>query len=228
MKGPGIKYPDIPEEVRAGARTYVRLLKAGQPIPDHVRELHNKYKGWARRSGRKPGFTGNIVRTDIPEEFRRANTEVARMKRLGKKPDAETKANYSEYQRWLKYGGKPPPKKVVKFELDKMEWPMAAALEWDRRISGGEAPGEIQQYIVDGRAKHKGLKPSKYTPCSPSDRTGGKGCRKKHGNGPKRLRYGPGIANCTKCQIGYTNVPDDVNRCGCCGATLRKQKRSKS
>ena len=221
-----IKHDNIPEDVRAGARMYVRLLKAGDPIPDYVRKLHNQYKRLARRGGGS-AIKSNIIHTFIPERYRKANNDIARLKRQGKKPTPETEADAREYQRWLKHGGQPPPKRI-KLEPDEVKWPQTAAMEWDRLINDGKCPGDIPQYIIDGRAKYLGKQTSKYTPCSKSDRKGGKGCRGMHGNGPKLLKYAPGVANCVRCQIGYRNVPEDVNRCGCCGGSLRKQKRFKS
>lgn len=222
-----IKYADIPEPVRKGARIYVRLLKAGKPIPDHIRKLHNEYKSWARRKGKNPAdFKGNIIHDYIPEPLRKANTEVARLRRLGEKPDEKVAADYLEYQRWLKYKGEPP--KRMKLEPVEPKWPLTAVIEYDRLIKEGVAPGDIPRHIVEGRAEHLGVKPSKFTKCALSDRVGGRGCRGRHGNGPRRLRYVPGVAMCVRCTIAYTGVPEDVNRCGCCGATLRKEKRFKS
>lgn len=220
-----VKYMDIPGELRRCGSEYSRLRRAGEPVPEDVRIKNNLYKRWLARGGKDPNAAkmDGVSHTYIPEDLRRACAEYNRLKRHGRTPSAEVLAKHAEYHRWLKHGGRPPEKGG-----GNTEWPRSAYLEWVRLIKAGTPPGDIPSKVAEGRAEYLGTAPRKYTECAPSDHVGGRGCRGRHGNGPRRLPYGPGVAACTSCMIAYRDVPDDVTGCGCCGKPLRKSARSKS
>ena len=221
-------YKDIPPELRRAACESVRLRRAGLPVPDDVRRNHNLYKQWVNHDGKDPAEAPNhkTVHTYIPEHLRKANTTYCRKRREGQVPTKEEAADAAEYRRWIQYGAKPPEKEEP-LPPPKAEWPLSAALEWDRLISEGTSPGDIPEKIAQGRAEHLGIAPKKFTKCSQSDVVGGRGCRGRHGNGSRRPKYGPGVAVCSNCDTSYKDVPADVNWCGCCGSNLRKSARFK-
>lgn len=218
-----VKYADIPEELRRCGSEYSRLRRAGKSIPDDIRTKNNMYKRWLACGGKDPetAKASRVTRVYIPEELRHACAEYHRLKRHGRIPPAEVAAKYAEYQRWISHGGKPPERK-------KPEWPHSAYLEWIRLIRAGTPPGDVPSKVAEGRAEYLGAAIKKYTACAPSDYKGGHGCHGHHGNGPRMLPYGPGVAMCTNCSVAYTCVPYDVTRCGCCGKQLRKSARAKS
>ena len=224
-----VTYQDIPENLRRAACEAVKLRRAGKPVPDDIQEMSSRYKRWIYHGGQDPGEgDGRVpVHDYIPAELREAHAAVCRKRYNGQAPTKEETAMSNEYYRWLRHGG-PPPDKEERPDPDKTEWPLSAYLMWNQLIKDGTAPGDIPADIADGRAMHLGTTPKRYTACSPSDRIGGRGCRGRHGKGPKRRRYGPGVAMCSNCDTSYTDVPDDVNWCGCCGTILRKSARFKS
>ncbi len=220
--GARVKHADIPPELRRAFYECARLRSEGEPIPDHVRQMANEYRRWANNGGKDPGGrTWGAVYTYIPEELRKAVTRCAKARRAGLRPSAEDLAKQSEYWRWRLHGGPPPQPDPPP------EWPKSAHLEWRRLIRAGTAPGDIDPDIARGHAEYEGRKPHRYTRCAPSDRIGGRACHGRHGNGPRRLPYAPGVANCRMCNVAYTDVPDDVFRCGCCGGLLRKEAKFK-
>ena len=218
-----VKYADIPAELRRAANEYTKLLRAREPIPDEIRVKHNKYKRWVACGGKDPDAvkTDRVVYDYIPEELRRASHEYNRLKRRGETPPPDVAKKNSEYGRWVRHRGEPPPRP------EEPKGPHLAHLEWIRRIREGESPGDIPASVAEGRAEYLGTAVRKYTACAPSDRKGGRGCRGRHGSGPRRLPYGPGVAVCTNCVVAYRDVPADVTGCGCCGKPLRKSSRSK-
>lgn len=225
---PKVIYEDIPEEYRRGACEAVKLRRAGKPVPEDIQELSNKYKRCVRYGGKEPdsGSAHNTVHDYIPEQYRNANTAVCRKRLLGQTPTDEEIAFANEYRRWIRYRGEPPAKEEPA-DPAKAEWPLSAYLEWNNLLKEGKAPGEIPARISDGRSEYLRMDPKRYTGCSPSEKVGGRGCRGRHGNGPRRLRYGPGVAMCIHCDIAYTGVPKSVSWCGCCGGPLRKSARFK-
>lgn len=224
-----IIYGDIPEELRRAACEAVKLRRAGKPVPDDIQRLSNQYKRWVYHNGKDPGEGDGRepVHGFIPDELRKAHAAVCRKRYNGEIPTKEETAMYNEYFRWIRHGG-PPPEREERPDPARVEWPLSAYLTWNDLIKAGTAPGDIPMDIADGRAEYLGVAPKRYTACSPSDVVGGRGCRGLHGGGPRRLRYGPGVAMCLNCDASYTDVPEDVNWCGCCGRRLRKSARFKS
>ena len=222
IERPGaVKHVDIPIELRRAAVEYGRLSRAGETVPDEIRIMHNEYKRWACRGGKDPEVYRSRIKHDyIPDDLRQAGLEYNRILRRGEMPTEDIIKKNSEYCRWVRHRGPPPPKP------EKPEWPRSAHLEWIRLIGDGVPPGKIPADIAKGRSEYLGTTLRKYTKCSPSKNRGGRGCRGMHGDGPRKIPYGPGIAMCTNCSVMYQNVPDDVTGCGCCGKTLRRSARS--
>ena len=216
-----ITYKEIPPELRRAAADAIRLRRSSLPVPDHIQSLSNEYKRWVRHGGTDPGQSGHkLTHGYIPEKLRKASNIVSLKRRTGGVITDEEARMANEYRRWIKYGGEPPSSS--NHESPDV-WPLSAYREWVRLIREGVAPGDIPYNIALGYAEHKGMTPKKYTECSPSSTVCGRGCRGQHGDGPKRLRYGPGVARCTVCDRAYVGVPDDTHWCGCCGSSLRRR-----
>ena len=220
-KSARIIYADIPEKLRESDREYVGLRKAGKPIPDTIRRDHNKYRRLLRKKTAKPATKSRVIHDFIPEHLRRAHNAYQKMKRRGEPVPPDIFEARQEYHRWLKHGSEPPPKK----EEPRREY-YDEYLQYNRDRREGMSPGLMPRRIIEGRARYMGVRPHRYTKCSPSDHQGERGCTKQHGNGPKRLPYGDGVAMCTVCNAAYTGVPKEVTACGCCGKPLRKSPRS--
>ena len=222
-----IKYDKIPEELRNASRLLTSLLRADKPVPDEVRTKHNLYKRWLKCGGRDPETvepkTKPIKHAYIPADLRNASTECSRLKRKGKPVPQDIADKATEYRRWLRHGGEPPDRKEYKRRGSGTNY--EAYLEWSKLRRQGVAPGDMPKKIIEGRANHLGIATKKYTKCAPSAKSGGRGCRGRHGHGWSRMRYNPGVAMCMICGVAYSDVPEDVTGCGCCGQMLRKNAR---
>lgn len=221
-----ISYPDIPEDLRLAANEYTRLRSAGLPVPDHVKRGHNLYKRWVANGGRDPTVRrGNAI---TPAHLREANSKFKRMQRAGLKPPRELVDAHNEYVRWLRYRGQPPEKRKPLPKPEEVKWPYSAYLEWNRLIREGVAPGDISEELARGYAEHRGVSVRKYTKCEDSDMPHGRGCRARHGKSNARKYHRKGVASCVPCSASYSDVPEDVLWCGCCGARLRRNPRSRT
>lgn len=229
-RGPGVVYPDIPEELRKASNEYVKLRGAGEPVPDDIREKHNEYKRWVAHGGRDPGTVPKKghPKTYAPAHLRAASAEYRRLRLAGQNPPQDVVDAHNEHCRWLRYRGQPPEKRKRIPKPEEVEWPYSAYLEWNRLIREGTAPGDIPADIADGHAKHLGKPVKKYTPCEDSEVRHGHGCRGRHGKSNARRYFRKGTANCVRCSASYADVPEDVMWCGCCGSRLRKNPRSRS
>ena len=224
-----VKCHDIPDDLREAVRLYAALKARNDAVPDDVREKNNRYKAWLRHNGQDPDAVQKkpAANAFIPEDLREAFREYSRHRLRGTKPPKDVREKYNEYVRWYNHGGKPPEKRRRLPKPDEVEWPYSAYLEWNLKIKQGVAPGAIPKRLAEGCAEYLGRPVTKYTECSPGKKNGPR-CRGMHGNGPGRMPFRPGVALCTTCKTAYTDVPDDVSRCGCCGKTLRKHARHKS
>ena len=220
----------IPTDLREAARRYAVLIGRGEPVPDDIRKKHNEYKKWVRYGGKDPAGIPRKASANsyIPEDLRKALAEYNRLHAAGADPPRDVIEKANEYARWRAHGGPPPEKRRRLPKPHEVEWPYSAYLEWHAMLKKGVPPGEIPAKVAEGYAKYLGVPVRKYTPCCPPGKKNGQGCRGRHGDGPMRIPFAPGVAHCTPCQIAYRNVPDDVTRCGCCGKVLRKNPRNKS
>ena len=222
-----VKYNEIPEELREASRLLAGLLRAGKPIPDEVRAKHNLYKRWLKCGGKDPETVKPkakpVKHAYVPADLRNASTEFNRLKRKGEPVPQDIADKAAEYRRWVRHGGEPPAHKERRRHGSGTHY--EAHLEWLKLRRKGVAPGDMPKRIVEGRAKHLGIAVKKYTKCAPSTKSGGRGCRGRHGYGWSKMRYNPGVAMCIICGVAYSDVPEDVTGCGCCGQMLRKNAR---
>ena len=96
----------------------------------------------------------------------------------------------NEYYGWVRHGGQPPDNEE-RPDHAKAEWTLSACLTCNPLIREGAAPGDVPTDIAGGRAEYMGARRRRCAACPPSERIVGRGCRGRHGGGPKRIRYGP-------------------------------------
>ena len=227
-RGMSVKYHDIPDDLREAGRVYAILMGRGESIPEDIRVKNNEYKRWLRYGGKDPATIPKKPPANeyIPEDLRNAYSEYNRLQHRGIAPPKDIAAKANEYIRWRMHKGKPPAKKRHPLpKPDEVDWPYSAYLEWNAMIKDGVPPGEIPTRLAEGYAEYLGKPVNKYAPCGPPGKKTGHGCRGRHGDGPTKLPFVPGVAACKNCRRTYTDVPDDVTRCGCCGKLLHRQPR---
>ena len=158
---------------------------------------------------------------EIPEKLRLAKAEYQRNRARNIETTPEQMALVTEYNRWSRYGGEPPPARPRKRALESHP-NYAEYIEMSRLKRSGVAPGDIPLNIVEGAAKYKNAPTPKYTKCGDSPKTG-YNCKGRHGDGPKK---NIGAAFCRQCRVAYMDVAEDVVYCGCCGKKLSRRTRA--
>ncbi|MXX20333.1 MAG: hypothetical protein F4W68_04700 [Cenarchaeum sp. SB0661_bin_35] len=158
---------------------------------------------------------------EIPEKLRLAKAEYQRNRAHNIEPTPELMSLVSEYNRWSRFGGEPPPARPRSRTLESQPY-HAEQMELTRLGKSGVAPGDIPLNIVEGAAKFRGVPTPKYTKCGDSPKTG-YNCKGRHGNGPRK---NIGAAFCRQCRVAYMELPDDVFFCGCCGKKLSRRTRA--
>lgn len=96
---------DIPDRTRKSASSYHRLHRRGEDIPEEIMAGTRLYVRLCGIEGRK---TGRLpLREDIPDDLRAANTEYHRLLRNGLPIPGELRAKVREYARAAQRGRRP-------------------------------------------------------------------------------------------------------------------------